>query len=215
MGEGAPAAARRLADWLEELASESPTPGGGSAAAISAAAGAALVAMVGRLTARKEGFESVARRMDEIVAEADRDRVGLLALADRDVEAFDGVMSAFRMPRSTDEERVARLHALQAALESAAEVPLMVARRAVYLMGLAEEAVANGNPNAASDGLSAAAVLHAATLSALANVQINAFAFVDQTRRAELMDDCRHLRDRADQVLADAEEAFAARVSGG
>jgi formiminotetrahydrofolate cyclodeaminase len=93
-------------------------------------------------------------------------------------------------------------------------VPLLVARRAVYLMGLAEEAIAHGNPNAASDGFSGAAILHAAALAALANVQINAFAFVDLTRRAELMDDCRRLRDRADQVLADADGAFTARVQG-
>lgn len=206
---------RRLAEWLGELASESPTPGGGAVAAISAATGAALVGMVGRLTMRKAGFEAVAPRMEELVSEADRERSDLLGLADRDAEAFDEVMAAYRMPHETDEERADRLRALQAALEHAAEVPLTVARRAVYLMGLAEEAIANGNPNAASDGLSAAAVLHAATLSALANVQINAFAFVDEARRTELMDDCRRLRDRADQVLADADEAFAVRTSGG
>jgi formiminotetrahydrofolate cyclodeaminase len=91
----------------------------------------------------------------------------------------------------------------------------MVARRAVYLMGLAEEVIQQGNPNAASDGFSGAAVLHAAALAALANVQINAFAFVDEARRAELMDDCRRLRDRADQVLADVDEAFAVHVGAG
>lgn len=203
----------RLVEWLGGLASEAPTPGGGAVAAISAAAGAALVAMVGRLTVRKAGFEEVAGRMEEIVAEADRERSDLLAMADRDAEAFDEVMAAYRMARETDDERAARLHALQAALEHAAEIPLTVARRAVYLMGLAEETVANGNPNAASDGFTAVTVLHAATLSALANVQINAFAFVDATRRAELMDDCRRLRDRAEQVLADADEAFTVRTS--
>jgi formiminotetrahydrofolate cyclodeaminase len=150
--------------------------------------------------------------MEEIVADADRERSDLLAMADRDAEAFDEVMAAYRMARDTDDERAARLNALQTALEHAAEIPLTVARRAVYLMGLAEEAITSGNPNTASDGFSAAAVLHAATLSALANVQINAFAFVDAARRAELVDDCRRLRDRADQVLANADESFAARI---
>lgn len=203
---------RRLVEWLGALASEAPTPGGGAVAAISAAVGAALVAMVGRLTVRKAGFEEVAPRMEEIISEADRERFGLLAMADRDAEAFDDVMAAYRMARDTDDEKAARLHALQAALERAAEIPLTVARRAVYLMGLAEETITNGNPNAASDGFSAAATLHAATLSALANVQINAFAFVDAARRAELIDDCRRLRDRADQVLADADESFMVRI---
>jgi formiminotetrahydrofolate cyclodeaminase len=214
MSEVPATAEQRLVEWLGSLASETPTPGGGAVAAVSGAAGAALIAMVGRLTARKAGFESVASRMDEIIEEADRERSDLLALADRDAAAFDEVMTAYRMPHDTDQDRAARLHALQAALEHAAEVPLMVARRAVYLMGLAEEAIANGNPNTASDGFSAAAVLHASALSALANVQINAFAFVDDTRRAELMDDCRRLRDRADQVLSDADEAFTARTTG-
>ena len=205
---------QRLVEWLGALASEAPTPGGGAVAAVSAAVGAALVAMVGRLTVRKAGFEGVASRMEEIVSEGDRERSDLLAMADRDTEAFDEVMAAYRMARDTEDEKAARLHALQTALEHAAEVPLTVARRAVYLMGLAEETITNGNPNAASDGFSAAAILHAATLSALANVQINAFAFVDAERRAELMDDCRRLRDRADQVLADADDAFTAHTGG-
>lgn len=212
MTEGTATAEQRLVEWLGRLASDTPTPGGGATAAVAAAAGAGLIAMVGRLTVRKAGFEEVAARMQELIEEADRERSDLLALADRDAEAFDGVMAAYRMPRETDGERSERLHALQSALEHAAEVPLTVARRAVYLMGLAEDAIANGNPNAASDGFSAAAVLHAATLAALANVQINAFAFVDEVRRSELMDDCRHLRGRADQVLADADEAFTART---
>jgi formiminotetrahydrofolate cyclodeaminase len=212
MSEGSVTAEQRIDRWLESVASDAPTPGGGAVAAVAAASGAALVAMVGRLTARKAGFEDVAERMDAIVGEADRERTGLLELADRDAEAFDEVMTAYRMPRETDEERAERLRALQAALEHAAEVPLTVARRAVYLMGLAEEAIGLGNPNAVSDGFSGAAALHAATLAALANVQINAFAFVDETRRAELVDDCGRLRDRADQVLADADEAFTARV---
>jgi formiminotetrahydrofolate cyclodeaminase len=214
MSERTATAELRMIGWLSGLASDEPTPGGGAVAAVSAATGAALVAMVARLTARKAGFETVAARMDEIIDEADRERSDLLALADRDAVAFDAVMAAYRMPRESDDEKAARLRALQAGLEHAAEIPLMVARRAVYLMGLAEEVIAQGNPNAASDGFSGAAVLHAATLAALANVQINAFAFVDQTRRAELVDDCRHLRDRADQVLADADEAFSARVEG-
>jgi len=214
MSEQTVTAVQPIDAWLETLASDAATPGGGAVAAIGAATGAALVAMIARLTVRRAGFEDVAGRMAEIVGEADRERGDLLALADRDAEAFGAVMAAYRMPKDDEEQKAERLKALQAGLEHAAEVPLLVARRAVYLMGLAEEAIAHGNPNAASDGFSGAAILHAAALAALANVQINAFAFVDLTRRAELMDDCRRLRDRADQVLADADGAFTARVQG-
>jgi len=123
-------------------------------------------------------------------------------------------MSAYKMPRGSDDEQASRLHALQAALEGAAEVPLMVARRAVYLLGLAEEATASGNPNAASDGLSGAAALQAAAVAALAHVRINVFAFVDQTRRQELVDDCDRLSERAAALLADCRAAFDNRVQG-
>ena len=214
MSEQEPMAGQGIAEWLELLASDAATPGGGAYAALSAAAGAALIGMTARLTVRKKDFADVAERMQQLIAEADDARGVLLHLADRDADAFDRVMAAYRMPRDTDDERASRLHELQAALEGAAEVPLDVARRSVYLMGLAEEATTSGNPNAASDGMCAAAALHAATIAALANVQINAFAFVDETRRGELVDDVGRLRGRADGLLQQVEEAFRHRLEG-
>jgi formiminotetrahydrofolate cyclodeaminase len=118
------------------------------------------------------------------------------------------------LPGGSVEALEALLVRLPAGQEGYAEVPLMVARRAVYVMGLAEEATASGNPNAASDGLCGAAGLYAGALAALANVQINAFAFTDEARRRELLDDCKRLRDRADQVLADVQAAFEDRLAG-
>jgi formiminotetrahydrofolate cyclodeaminase len=215
MTERKPMERNRIGRWLEALASNSPTPGGGAFAALSAASGAALIGMTARLTIGKEKFRDVEPRMIEIANEADTGRVELLAMADRDAEAFDEVMAAYRLPKDGDEERAERLRALQAALEHAAEVPLIVARRAVYLMGLAEDAVTMGNPNAASDAMSGAAALYAATLSALANVQINAFAFVDGARRGELTEDCARLTERATSVLRDVSAAFDERIRGG
>jgi formiminotetrahydrofolate cyclodeaminase len=210
-----PTGQQRIDVWLDGLASGAATPGGGAFAALSAAAGTALVAMVGRLTVGKPRYAEAEARMQAIVEEADRERADLLALADRDAAAFDAVMAAYKLPKETDIQKARRLDALQHALEGAAEVPLLVARRAVYVMGLAEEATTIGNPNAASDGMSAAAGLYAAALAALANVKINAFAFVDEQKRAELLDDCARLRERAAQVLADVQEVFDARVAGG
>lgn len=214
MSEQQPMAEQEIAGWLEVLASDAATPGGGAYAALSAAAGAALISMTARLTVRKKDFADVAERMEQVIAEADEARGVLLALADRDAHAFDRVMAAYRMPREAEDERSDRLRELQAALEGAAEVPLDVARRSVYLMGLAEEATTSGNPNAASDGMCAAAALHAATIAALANVQINAFAFVDETRRGELIDDVHRLRGRADGLLEEVDEAFRLRLEG-
>jgi formiminotetrahydrofolate cyclodeaminase len=214
MTERQPMGEHRVDAWLEALASNAPTPGGGAFAAFSAAAGASLIAMTARLTIGKERYAEAEARMQEVAAEADQARSDLLELGDRDAVAFDGVMAAYRMPKDSEDEQAQRLHALQTALERAAEVPLMVARRAVYLMGLAEDAVTLGNPNAASDAMSGAAALYAATLAALANVKINAFAFVDEAKRGELMDDCARLVERAEGVLRDVTEAFEARIRG-
>ena len=203
-----PTAGSRIAVYLEDLASEAPTPGGGAWAAISAAAGASLVAMVARLTLKKKGYEDVADRMRQIADECDDERFTLLGLADRDAEAYRDVMAAYKLPKNTAEEQHTWSFTLQKALERAADIPLEVARRAVYLMALAEETLTSGNPNAASDALSAATSLHAAALSALANVDINAITFIDKTRQQELTDSANSLRHRAQSILRDVSEAF-------
>jgi len=206
--EQLPTAGSRLSGYLDDLASDSPTPGGGAWAAVSAAAGAALVAMVARLTLKKKGFESVAERMRAIAEECDDERYALLALADKDAEAYRDVMAAYKLPKTSPEEQHTWAVTLQRALERAADIPLEVARRSVYLMSLAEETLTSGNPNAASDALSAATSLHAAALSALANVDINAITFIDKTRQQELADSANALRNRAQSILRDVSEAF-------
>jgi formiminotetrahydrofolate cyclodeaminase len=206
--EEMPTAGARVGAYLEELASEQPTPGGGAWAAVSAAAGAALVAMVARLTIKKKGYEAVVDRMRAIADECDDERYTLLALADRDAEAYRDVMAAYKLPKNTPEEQHTWSATLQRSLERAADIPLEVARRSVYLMALAEETLTSGNPNAASDALSAATSLHAAALSALANVDINAITFIDKTRQQELSDSANSLRHRAQSLLRDVSEAF-------
>jgi formiminotetrahydrofolate cyclodeaminase len=208
-------AGRPIGEWLEKLGSEAATPGGGAFAAVSASAGAALIAMVGRLTIGRKGFDDVEDRMRDLVEAADEHRVAFLELADRDASAFDAVMAAFKLPKETEEQQAARAAAIQDAYVGAAEVPLEVARRAVDLMELAEDATAMGNPNAASDGYSAAGALFAGALCAIANVEINASGLRDQTKRLELRDACAALRARADGLLIDTQTAFELRLKPG
>lgn len=198
--------------FLEVLGSDAPTPGGGAAGAIAAATGAALVAMVGRLTVGKPGFEDVDDRMRALVDRADAARAELLHLADRDAHAFDEVMAAFKLAKETDEQRESRSAAIQAGYERAAGVPLEIARAAVGLMELAGEATATGNPQAASDALSGAAELYCATLCAAANVEINAASMKDESRRGALLEEIAALRARADRSLREIESAFRRRV---
>ncbi len=204
---------RTIEGFLDGLASDSPTPGGGSVAAVSGAAGAALISMVCRLTIGKEAYEDVEPRMRAYLEEAEAARPAFLELADRDAAAFDDVMAAFRLPKDDDRQRAERSAAIQRAYEGAARVPLEVAQRAAALIEVAKTVTELGNANAASDGVSAAHVLHAAAHSALANVAINAAGLKDESVAAGLRAEVDALRDRTEGLLHSAQAAFAARVS--
>jgi methenyltetrahydrofolate cyclohydrolase len=199
--------------FLEVLGSDAPTPGGGAAGAVSGAIGAALIAMVGRLTVGKPGFEDVDARMRALIEKADAARLAFLGLADRDAHAFDDVMVAFKMPKTTDEERAARSAEIQSGYEHAASVPLEIAHAAVDLMELAEDATSSGNAQAASDGVSGAALLYCAAVCAIANVEINAASLKDEARRTVLFDEVAALRGRADQSVRESQTAFQLRLS--
>jgi glutamate formiminotransferase/formiminotetrahydrofolate cyclodeaminase len=205
--------AQRLDAFLAALASDAPTPGGGAIAAVCGAAGAALVSMVCRLTVGREAYEDVEGQMRGILAEADAARPAFLELAERDADAFDAVMAAFRMPKDDDRQRAERSATIQRAYEGAARVPLEVARRAVSLMEHALASIEHGNVNAASDGLSAAHVLHAASSSALANVAINAAGLKDAAVAAELRTEADALTTRAEELLGSSRSAFDTRIA--
>ena len=166
--------------FLDELASSAPTPGGGSAGALVGAVGAALLAMVGNLTAGKKGYEAVDRSMRDLVVEADRLRGALVRLADEDVRVFAEVMAAYRMPRGDDAERAARRTAIQGALRAATEAPLALARVCSEVIELAATAAEEGNTNVVSDAGVGVVAAHAALRAAALNVYINAGSIVDR-----------------------------------
>lgn len=203
---------RRIGEFLETLGSDSPTPGGGAAAAVAGASGAALIGMVANLTIDKAGYEEAWDRMREILPVVGAGRDELLELADRDAAAFDEVMAAFRMPKETDDEKAARRGAIQLAFEGAASVPLRVAERAAEMIDLGREAVTLGNDNAASDGLSAAYLLYAAVECAAANVLINAASLKDEKRKRELLVAVDRVRGTARRDVDAAARAFSAKV---
>lgn len=198
---------------LDAMASGSTDPGSGAFAALAASAGAALVTAVAQRSLRRRSADDpTTARLTEIADDADAARPSLLASADRDAEIQHELLVAARMPQETEEQRTARLVTLQSVLEDAVDVQLDLARRAVLLAGLAEEATAASDPNVAADGLAATAALHAAAVAALANVELNAFAIVDPDRRDELTATCGALGERAARMLDDARAAFDARA---
>lgn len=205
--------AQRIDAFLGALASDAPTPGGGAVAGLAGAMGAALIEMVANLTLGRAGYEEVAERMGAILAEAGAARGAFLELAERDAAAFEGVMAAFRMPKGTDAEKAARAEAIQRAYEAAAAAPLAIAERAVGLMELAHEVTAKGNAHAASDGASAAVMLHAAAACAFANVEINAAALKDRGKAEDLRSRVSAFRAEAEALLEATRRAFAERLA--
>jgi formiminotetrahydrofolate cyclodeaminase len=162
-----------IKEFLAKTASNLPVPGGGSVAALSASIAASLSEMVANLTIGKKGFEAQEDDMQRIAKEALGFRNKLVKDIDRDAEAFDDVMAAFRLSKGTDEEKNLRTEAIQNALKHASLVPLGVAQDAFKVMELAGEVVRNGNKNAVTDGAVGVMMARTAVLAALYNVKVN------------------------------------------
>jgi formiminotetrahydrofolate cyclodeaminase len=161
---------RRL---VERLATSDPVPGGGSAAALAGAMGAALVHMVVELSAGRPAGERHEDALAEIGAAAAAARTELLTLAERDAVAYDAVVRARRLPRASDAERLARDDRLAAAMREATRVPLETTRVAARVFGLAELLAPIGTRNAISDVGVGALLASTALRGAALNVEIN------------------------------------------
>lgn len=171
---------KSVRDFLGELASCDPVPGGGSVAALSAGLASALTEMVANLTVGKKGFEGIGEEMKQITQEASEYREKFLKDIDKDAEAFNKVMGAFKLPKNTPEEIDKRKQVIQEEFKNAALVPLEVAKDAVKLMEFTSKVVEKGNKNAISDGAVAAMMARTAVLGALYNVKINLQSIRDE-----------------------------------
>src|SRR5256886_1827616 len=160
-------------ELLDRFASVDPTPGGGSAAALAGATAAALVTMVCRMPKTRTGDTRERGRLDEALAQATQAGRRLRELVEEDSAAYDAVVAAYRLPKATDEEKAARRRAVDAAVSVATEVPLRTAEACLLVLAAAEAAAGNGNPNAASDARTAAALAWAGLRGAAENVRIN------------------------------------------
>lgn len=167
--------------FLAALASQSATPGGGGAAAIIGAMGAALVSMVCNLTIGKKKYVEVEGEMKEVLAKSEVLRHKLTGMMADDVKAFDAVMGAYGMAKETDAEKAARGEAIQAALKLATDVPLRCCHAAREVIDLAGVAADKGNLNVISDAGVGALAAYAALRSAALNVFTNARMITDKT----------------------------------
>jgi len=162
-----------IEDFIQKLASDSPTPGGGSVSALAGALSAALCAMVARLTVGREKYAAVWEDMEKLRDRADQLSRLLLELVDRDTEAYIQVMMALRLPKENDEQMVIRKKALDTANKQAALVPLETLRTVERIINCVVEALVKGNPNCMTDAGVAAQLIRAAAIGAAYNVRIN------------------------------------------
>jgi formiminotetrahydrofolate cyclodeaminase len=162
-----------LQTFLDQLASGSSTPGGGSAAGVMGAMGAALVSMVCHLTVGREKYAAVDAQMRATLEAAETARSRLTDAIEADVAVFDQVMAAYGLPKSSEDEKTARSAAIQQALKAATEVPLSCARACIEVMRISASAAEHGNSNVISDAGVAVMAAYAGLKSAALNVYIN------------------------------------------
>lgn len=164
---------RAMQGFLDELASSSPAPGGGSVAALAGALGAALTSMVCNLTIGKKKYAEAEAEMKSILAQSEDLRAKFTRLVDDDTTAFNKVMEAFGLPKENDAQAALRNAAITAATKEATLVPLEVMKHCIDALALAQLVAANGNKNSVSDAGVSALMLNAACEGAALNVKIN------------------------------------------
>ena len=218
-----------VSEFIQAVAGGSPTPGGGSVSALTAGLSSALVSMVGSLTSKRLQTKIAQERNDkggntccqdtdlnslmlDTISNANDLYMRLLALADEDSEAYDKVIAAYRLPKSTEEERCARSAAIQSAFKNACLVPAQVVKCSLEVLRLSEVLVEHGMKSALSDVAVACLVAWAGMRGAYFNVKINLPSIKDKDFTCKIDDDvatCMSLgKDVYERVMAKVEEAL-------
>jgi len=198
-----------VSEFLDRLGSAEPAPGGGAAAAIVGALGAALVQMTANLTLGRPRLADVQDQARTIETRAGELRTRLARLGDADTDAFERVSAAYKLPRGDDAEKRARSAAIQAALQAAADLPLATARACADVLEVAEAAAPILNPAVISDVLVGARLAQAGLLSAALNVEVNLAAMTEQRAVDQISGDLERalsgVAERVERILSAGE----------
>ena len=197
-----------LGAFIDELASDSPAPGGGSVAALCGSLASALTSMVGSLTIGKEKYKDNWETIKKARAESETLRAEFIKLMNEDTESFNLFMAAMKLPKNTEDEKKTRKAAMAEASKSATDVPLRTLEACAAASKLAYGAACFGNPNAASDAGSAALLADAAGKAAAYNVRINLPGIKDEVFAAE----CRARMTEALKTITDYSQKTAAKM---
>jgi methenyltetrahydrofolate cyclohydrolase len=192
-------------EFIAELSSGNPTPGGGSVAALCGALAAALSTMVANLTVDREKYEQTRKSMEEVRMTAATLSTRFLALMQQDSDTYQKVMAAFELPRETDDLITSRQAAIEEAMKKAAAVPLDTLRASEELIRVARDAVRGGNPNAITDAAAAVQLANTTAVVASYNVQINISRIKDQAFVAKCEKEITEILKRQEALLSDVD----------
>ncbi len=199
-------------DFMDALASGSPTPGGGSASAYACGMAAALAAMVARLTVGKKNYAEVEQTMWQLLETADALRAEMKRAVKLDAEAFDVYMQARKLPKDTDEQKAERAAEMKRASINAARVPLQVVRAAADVLAVIQQVALHGNINAISDAGTAVGLARAAINGAGMNVRINLLGMENETDPADMLNELKSLETRSEKRAEEILQAIRERA---
>ncbi len=186
-----------LTDFANETSSESPAPGGGSIAAYVGALGVSLATMVANLSSHKKGWDERWEEFSNWAEKGEKIKNELVSLVDADTKAFNKIMEAFGLPKSTDEEKLARTNAIQEATKFAIEIPFQVMKASYNSMEVIKTMAEIGNPNSVSDAGVGALCARSAVIGAFMNVRINASGYDDKAYVAETLKRGKEIENKA------------------
>jgi len=189
-----------LRKFADETASESPAPGGGSIAAYMGALGISLGTMVANLSSHKKGWDDRWKEFSNYAEDGQKIKDELLKLVDEDTRAFNRIMDAFALPKSTDTEKAARKDAIQEATKQAIEVPFRVMELSLKSFDVIKAMAETGNPNSVSDAGVGALCARSAVYGAWLNVKINASSYSDKRYTARKLAKGKQILDKAKEM---------------
>jgi len=205
---------KTLQKYLEELSSNSPTPGGGNVAALCGALSASLGTMVCNLTIGKKKYLDVEAEMNELKEKLNVYVDKFITLAKNDNEAFERVMDAFKLPKDTDEQKKLRSEAIEKSTIEAATVPSEVIKNCREVIPILEIISKKGNQNSLSDAGVAIAVISAASQGAFLNVLINYSSLTDKQKAAELLSNAEMLNSEIEEEAKSLLTEIKAKIGG-
>jgi methenyltetrahydrofolate cyclohydrolase len=198
--------------FLDDLASKSATPGGGSAAALMGAQGAALVSMVCNLTIGKPKFAEVEAEMQAVLGKAEALRSQLTGLIQADIDVFNRLMSKYALPKESDDEKAVRSAAIQEVLRDATDVPMQCVRACAEVIRISKIAAELGNPSAVSDAGAAVMAAYGGLKSSALNVYINAGSLKDKAFVEAKLAELEHATHNIEQLVENIYQTVKTRL---